>query len=205
MNKITVRNGKPDDADHFVRLIMYTAPGYLAILFGPDPDRVIKNLFCHPNNLFSHTHSRFLEADGEVAGMTLFYDKAAMDRGVIPFLLLLAKNIGWRFIGRMGFLLRISRVFTLVEKGDMYSSNSALYPKFRAAGLGAILFGLSEKEARAKGLKRVVVDVKDDNIVALSLRRKLGYEVAANLKPINACGKAFKYLRLVKNLTEMNA
>ncbi|MBP7055388.1 MAG: GNAT family N-acetyltransferase [Candidatus Omnitrophica bacterium] len=197
---IVIRPGRPQDAADFSRLVMYTAPEYYNILFGPDPLPILQDLFRHPNNLFSYQHTYFMECDGEVAGMTLFYDHSAKERGLIPFLILLAKNLKWHTIKKLFFLIKMAPVFARIKKTDMYSSNSALYPKFRARGLGAKLFSISENQARVRGLKRVVVNVKNVNTPAISLRRKLGFEIERKLPTIKCGSNSFEYLQMVKYL-----
>lgn len=200
MNSVTVRRATSKDAPDFARLAVYTAPEYLKLIFGPDPLPVLEALFRHPDNLFSHTHAHFMEVDGEVAGMSLFYDYAAKQRGTPPLVMLIMKEMRGRSFRALRTLLRFAPVFARIGRDDMYSSNSALYPKFRARGFGARLFSLSEEKAREQGLKRVVVDVKADNEPAISLRRKLGYRIEEKLPAVSAGGMCFEYLKLVKDL-----
>jgi len=200
MDNIVIRKGSPADADHFARLALYTAPEYLALALAPDPARTLGQLFRHPNNLFSHTYSRFMEIDGEPAGMSLFYDYEAKKRGMLPFITLTTRILGKDSFHAFSVLARFALVFGRIQEGDMYSSNSALYPKFRARGFGARLFTISEEEARRAGLKRVVVDVAADNTPAISLRQKLGYRIDERLPIVRIGTTSFTYLKLVKDL-----
>jgi ribosomal protein S18 acetylase RimI-like enzyme len=201
MDKITIRKGRPEDAEDFFRLINFTAPEYFQEIFGSDAGRVLEGLFGHTGNIFSFEHSYFMEIGGEVAGMTLFYDDEEKNKGIVRFVLFLIGYMRFKFFTHLPSLLKFGSIFARTRTGDLYSSNTAIYPKFRRRGLGEKLFGLSEKEARSRGLKRVVVDVKAGNYDAIKLRKKLGYEVEAALPILNIKGKTFEYLRLVKYLS----
>lgn len=201
MENIIIRRGKPEDSRDFANLAMFTAPDYFLAIFGNGAREMLENLFRYPRSIFSYQYSHFMEVDGKVAGMTLFYDHDEKNRGVTAFILRLLGYMKLRFFLCVGNLLKISRVFGQTRKGDMYSSNSAVYPEFRGRGLGERLFKLSEEAARARGLKRVVVDVKSDNTTALLLRQKIGYSIAEKLPAVEMDGKVFQYLKLVKNLT----
>ncbi len=198
MEEVTIRRGRPEDAQDFAELAFFTAPEYLEEVFGPDAKYILKSLFERPNNIFSFQYSHFMEVGGEVAGMTLFYDDDEKKRGLAPFVLLLIKYLKFKFLAHLPSLLKFGSIFAQTREGDLYSSNTALYPKFRGRGLGERLFGLSEEAARKRGLKRIVVDVKADNKEAIGLRKKLGYKVENILPVLKIKGKTFEYLQLVK-------
>jgi ribosomal protein S18 acetylase RimI-like enzyme len=200
MSDIIVRPGRPEDADHFAALVSFTAPEYFAEIFGRRATGVFKRLFRDPNNIFGYTHSYFMEVDGKVAGMTLFYDHAGKDAGIAPFVILLIRILKFEFFMRLGNLLKFAAVFAKTKEGDMYSSNSAIYPEFRGRGLGEKLFSLSEEKARAGGYSRIVVDVRADNKTAIALRVKLGYKVDEVLPVVKIGDKKFEYIRFVKNI-----
>lgn len=198
MDETTIRKGRPGDAEDFAELAIVTAPEYFEVIFGKGAKYMLKRLFTHPDNIFSFRHSYFLEVNGEVAGMTLFYDYNDKTRGVVPFVLMLIRYLKFGFLAHLPALLKFGAIFARINKDDLYSSNSAIYPKFRGRGLGEKLFGLSEETARKKGLRRVVVDVKADNVKAIQLRKKLGYNIEIRLPAVNIKGKVFEYLQLVK-------
>lgn len=200
MDTITIREGRPEDAKSFAELAAFTAPEYFEKIFGPDSGHILEGLFARRGNIFSFRHLYFMEVNGEVAGMTLFYDFAEKDRGVMPFVLFLIGYQKFKFLKKLPSLLKFGSIFAQTKKGDLYSSNTALYPKFRGRGLGKKLFGLSEEAALKRGLKRVVVDVKADNHKAIDLRKKLGYAIDCRLPVLKIDGKTFEYLRLVKPL-----
>jgi len=142
-----------------------------------------------------------MEVDGKVAGMTLFYDHAWKEAGIVPFVLIVMSVLRFGFFLKVWSLLKFASIFATTRAGDMYSSNSAIYPDFRGRGLGEKLFSLCEEKSRAGGYKRIVVDVKADNVAAISLRKKLGYRVDEVLSVVNIAGKKFAYVRLIKELT----
>lgn len=198
MDNIIIRPGRPEDAKDFARLVMLTAPEYFDVILGDGAPAILAGLFQNPGNIFSCTHSYFMEVNDEVAGMTLFYDHDCKEREIAPFVLLLMRFLKFKFFVRLRALMKFGSIFARTRKGDMYSSNSALYPKFRGRGLGQRIFSLSEERAREAGLKRVVVDVKADNVAAISLREKLGYRIDERLPILKIGDKTFEYVKLVK-------
>lgn len=203
MNNVTIRKGRPEDAKDFARLVFFTAPEYFGEIFGSKTSFVLERLFRDHKNIFSFNHSYFMEADGRVAGMTLFYDSDQKNKGIVPFILILLRCMKFELFKRLGSLLRFGSIFARIKKGDLYSSNTALYPEFRGCGLGEKLFCLSGEKARDSGYRRVVVDIKADNRVAIGLREKLGYRIVEKLPVLKMNGKTFEYVKMIKELTPL--
>jgi ribosomal protein S18 acetylase RimI-like enzyme len=200
MDEIIIRDGKPGDAEDFAKLIFLTAPEYFEEMFGKDVEVIFKKLFMLPGNIYSFQYSRFMEVNGEVAGMSLFYGYDEKHKGVMPFVVELIKYLKLRFIAHIPGLLRAGDLFAQIKKDDLYSSSSAIYPKFRRRGLGEQLFRLSEDEAGKRGLKRVVINIKADNLVAIHLREKLGYVLDKELPVMRVGNKDFRYLQMFKEV-----
>jgi len=198
MDEIIIRDGMPGDAEDFAKLILFTAPEYFEEMFGKDANIIFRKLFVLPGNIYSFQYSRFMEVNGEVAGMSLFYGYDEKHRGVMPFVVELIKYLKLRFLARIPGLLKAGAVFAQIKKDDLYSSSSAIYPKFRGRGLGEKLFRLSEDAARKRGLKRVVINIKSDNVVAIRLRKKLGYILDRELPVVRVGSKDFRYLQMFK-------
>jgi len=200
MENIVIRKGRPEDGRDFAKLSMLTASDYFSEIFGENAESIIENSYRYGNNIFSRQYSYFMEIDGKIAGMTSFYEHDEKNSGLLFFVMLLIRYMKFKFLLYIGRLLKVRKIFARTRKGDMYSAGSAMYPEFRGRGLGDRLFRLSELAARDRGLKRVVVDVKSDNIPALSLRKKIGYVIEEKLPAVKLNGKRFEYLKLVKNL-----
>jgi ribosomal protein S18 acetylase RimI-like enzyme len=180
--------------------MLFTGEDLYRGIMGPDAGVILGKLFREKGNYFSYEHSYFMEVNGEVAGMTLLYDYKASQEQFLRLGFLLLKHMGLKFFRYLIPLIQSSRVFVKFREGDLHSSNSAVYPAFRSRGLGERLFKVAEEKARREGFKRIVVGVKDDNVVALSLRKKLGYRVERELLPLKLGGKTFRHLQLVKEI-----
>ena len=198
MDEIIIRDGRPGDAEHFAELNFLTAPEYFEAMFGKDAKIIFRKLFVLPGNIFSFQYSHFMEVNGEIAGMSLFYSYDEKNKGIAPFVAVLIKYLRLRFFTRIPDLLRTGAVFAQIKKDDLYSSSSAIYMKFRGRGLGERLFSLSEEAARKRGLKRAVINIKADNLVAIGLRKKLGYVLDKKLPVVRVGGKDFRYLQMSK-------
>ena len=200
MNNINIRKARPEDAKDFAKLAVFTAPEYFDLLFGPATSNILENLFRRPGNIYSFEHAYIMEVDGEVAGMTAFYSYKQKNKALAIFVMLLLRYMGLRFFAQIQSLLRFGSIFVTIRKGDLYSTNSAIYPKFRRAGLGKTLFNYSAEKARELYLKRVVVDVKADNVNAIALRETLGFKAERVLPVLRIKGKVFDYIRMVKEV-----
>ena len=82
MDNITIRKGRPEDADDFAELALFTGPELHPALYGSESNlrKVMKGSFQHVRNAFSYEHSRFIEANGEIAGMSLVFTHDQMRR-----------------------------------------------------------------------------------------------------------------------------
>jgi ribosomal-protein-alanine N-acetyltransferase len=87
--------------------------------------------------------------------------------------------------------------------GMMYVDRKALYahiltidvsPAYRRRGMGQILLEEIERIFREKGVKASHLEVREDNVAAINLYRKLGYENVGKLRNYygNANGIYFK-------------
>ena len=202
MDEIIIRDGRPEDAKDFAELVLLTAPEYLEEMFGNDARAIFRRMFVLPGNVYSFQYTQFIEVNGEVAGMSLFYDYDEKNKGIIPFLTELAKYLKLRFFKYIPDLIKTGAAFAQIKKGDLYSSSSAIYPKFRGRGLGEKLFRLSEEAARKRGLKRVVINIKADNTAAIGLRKKLGYVLDRELPVLRVGNKSFRYLQMFKKVAD---
>ena len=200
MDEVIIRDGRPSDAEHFAELNFLTAPEYFEAMFGKDAKAIFKELFVLPGNIFSFQYSHFMEVNGEIAGMSLFYSYDEKNKSIIPFVTVLIKYLKLRFFTYIPDLLKTRAVFAQIKKDDLYSSSSAVYMKFRGRGLGNKLFSLSEEAARRRGFKKVVINIKADNVAAISLRKKLGYILDKELPVVKVGGKDFRYLQMSKRV-----
>ena len=200
MDEIIVRGGRPEDAEDFAELVLLTGPEYIEAMLGKDAKAIFRKLFVLPGNIYSFQYSHFMEVNGEVAGMSLFYSYDEKNKGMLPFTAGLIKYMGLKFFIHIPDLLKTAAVFAQIKKDDLYSSSSAIYVKFRGRGLGEKLFSLAEEATRRRGLKGVVINIKADNLAALGLRKKLGYVLDKELPVVRMGGRDFRYLQMSKRV-----
>lgn len=205
MESILLRRAIDKDAKDFVNFVLYTAGEFFLFAFGPDVKTILKKLFAHPFNLFSHTHCYTIEYEGKVAGMILSY--AFRGAGTIQETFwtgfLLMKFMGGKFFRRLGIALKLDLADWLnllrgVLDRNYYISNVAIYPEFRGFGLGTRLMAKAEEEARISGVKKCALDVESENAGAIRLYKKMGYKIQWQLKSIHVLGEKFSFYRMAK-------
>ena len=198
MNDIIIRKGKPEDAQDFSQLLLFTGPMLLLYLFGSNVRNIMKNLFQHTKNYFGFEHSYFVELNDKIAGMALAYDYKQKKQESLHMGLLLLKYLKWSFFTRITYLLKLE--YGKIRKSECYLSNIAVYPEFRGLGLGKKLLEVIEKEARKAGNKRIVLDVEIDNKKAIRLYESFGYKIEKKWSILKIKDKYFKYLKMSKDI-----
>jgi len=200
MDNITIRKGKPEDAEDFSELALLSGPEFLPALFGPTVKSVWRNAFRHARSCFSYEHSHFIEANGETAGMALVYSYDEMRREQLRSGLFILRYLKWRFLAQLPYLRRAAEIMAQITEGDYYLSNIAVYPKFRSLGFGTKLLEAIEGEARAAGSKRMVLDVETDNTEATKLYERLGYTIEQKSPILRIRDKGFEFFRMSKDI-----
>lgn len=81
----------------------------------------------------------------------------------------------------------------------------AVHPNYRGIGIGEKLLRENIKKLRDLGAKRIVLEVKVDNIQALRLYQKLGFRIVKTLKNYYWDGSdAYRMILDSENLTQDN-
>ncbi|MGE5613251.1 MAG: ribosomal protein S18-alanine N-acetyltransferase [Bacillota bacterium] len=65
-------------------------------------------------------------------------------------------------------------MWQVIDEG--YITNIAVHPEFRNCGIGSLLMDALLKEAEAKGIKALTLEVRKSNLTAQALYRKYGFE-----------------------------
>lgn len=202
MDNITIRKGKPEDAEDFSELVLYTGPELLPTLFGSESNvrNVMKGSFRHGRNGFSYEHSHFIEANGEIAAMALVFTHDQMRREQLRTMLFILRYLKLSFLTQIIYLYRSSEILVQIEEGDSYLAHIAAYPRFRSLGFGTKLLEVIEEEARAAGSKRMVLDVETDNEKAIKLYERLGYRVESKSPILRIRDKGFEFVKMSKEI-----
>lgn len=202
MEAIQIRRGSPTDARDFAELALFTGMELLPALFGSESHfrRTMTGSFPRHGNAFSHAHSHFIEVDGRTAGMALAFTHAQMRKEQLRSLLLLARHLKLAFLTQMPHFGRSNRILVQIEHGDSYLAHIAAYPEFRSRGLGTMLMEAVEREARAAGSKRIVLDVETDNTRAIELYERLAYRVETKSPVLRIGRQYFEFYKMTKEL-----
>jgi ribosomal-protein-alanine N-acetyltransferase len=103
----------------------------------------------------------------------------------------------------VNLVARVDGIIAGFVIGMIYVDRKALYahiltidvsPAYRRRGIGQMLLQEIERIFREKGVKDSHLEVREDNVTAISLYRKLGYEKIGKLRNyyVNANGIYFK-------------
>jgi ribosomal protein S18 acetylase RimI-like enzyme len=157
-------------------------------------------MFRQRRNLFSFEHTYFAELDGRKAGMALGYGWEAKRRENWRTGSLLLRQMRLGILSKLSPLLKVNGVVGMVGSEEYYISNIAIYPEYRAAGIGTRLIFVVEEEAKKGGAGRVTLDVEVENTGAARLYKRLGYSVANESTVRLRGGQSFSFYRMCKEL-----
>lgn len=202
MNNIIIRKGRIEDAQDFSQLILLSAATFFPSIFASNTEEVMRKIFQQPGNLFSFEHSYFIEVNDKIAGMALGYNWEQKRREELHTGLLLVKYLKWSFFTRIFYLLKAQGIVGKVSENEYYLSNIAVYPEFRALGLGTKLFSEIKWESEKTGINKIVLDVETNNKKAVRLYERLGYVIKWRTPSIKINKETFEFFRMFKVLEQ---
>jgi len=202
MNNIIIRKGRTEDAQDFSQLILLSTATFFPSIFASNTEEVMRKIFQQPGNLFSFEHSYFIELNDKIAGMALGYNWEQKRREGLHTGLLLVKYLKWSFFTRIFYLLKAQGIVGKVSKNEYYLSNIAVYPEFRALGLGTKLFSEIKRESEKTDANKIVLDVETNNKRAVRLYERLGYIIKWRTPSIKINKKTFEFFRMFKVLEQ---
>ena len=194
---IIIIKATQEDRFDFSELTLLSAP-YFSILFGDKIKIALQDMFCYKNNLFSYEHTNIIKINGETAGMVLSYAWQEKRRENLKTGFLLIKKLGIGLLRKSLILKNFSTTVGRLCKGEYYLSNIAIYPRFRGKGLGKELIEECEKRARIMGVERIILDVENDNLAALSFYKNLGFSIISEFSIFLQMGKTLFFNRMAK-------
>jgi len=200
MNNIIIRKGRTEDSQDFSQLILLSAATFFPSIFASNTEEVMRKIFQQPGNLFSFEHSYFIEVNDKIAGMALGYNWEQKRREELHTGLLLVKYLKWSFFTRIFYLLKAQGIVGKVSENEYYLSNIAVYPEFRALGLGTKLFSEIKRESEKTGVNKIVLDVETNNKRVIKLYERLGYIIKWRTTSIKVNKETFKFFRMFKVL-----
>lgn len=196
---VIIRKAMANEWKDFVELMLVSAP-YFSILFGKKVETILQGLFCYRSNLFSFEHVHFAELDGKIAGMILGYDWKIKKQENLMTGFLLLKKIGVGILRKLSPLIKFNATVGKLHSGEFYVSNIAVKPKYRGMEVGKRIMFEAEHEAKMAGAERIVLDVEKDNVVAITLYKKMGYEVIKEFSIPLRKDKILNFYRLTKKV-----
>ena len=202
MDNIIIRKGRTEDAQDFSQLILLSTATFFPSIFASNTEEIMKKIFQQPGNLFSFEHSYFIEVNNKIAGMALGYNWEQKRREELYTGLLLVKYLKWSFFTRIFYLLKAQSLVGKVLENEYYLSNIAVYPAFRALGLGTKLFSEIKRESDKTGANKIVLDVETNNKRAIKLYEKLGYIIKWRTPSIKIKKETFEFFRMLKVLEQ---
>jgi len=200
MKNIRIRKGRPEDGRHFSELVVMTSPLLMPCIFGSKVKKIMKKIFTHKGHLYSFDRSYFIEIDGKVAGMALLHKLLGRKRDKNRITLLLLKYMNWRLPLRVNGLLKSERLIKESAGTECYLSNIAVYPEFRSMGIGTKLLEIVEREVRAIGKKKIVLNAESYNKRAISLYERLGYSMESKNPVLKIRNRIFESFTFVKSV-----
>ena len=202
MDDIIIRKGRTEDAQDFSQLILLSAATFFPSIFASNTEEIMRKIFQQPGNLFSFEHSYFIEVNNKIAGMALGYNWEQKRREELHTGLLLVKYLKWSFFTRIFYLLKAQGIVGKVSENEYYLSNIAVYPEFRALGLGTKLFSEIKRESEKTGANKIVLDVETNNKRAIKLYERLGYIIKWRTPSIKIKKETFEFFRMFKVLEQ---
>ena len=190
-----------DHAEHFYRLAQMAADDLFTQLFGSRARAVLQAMFLRERNEFSYRHTRFLLAEGEIAGMLHGFRAAqaqAHSSRTLWLMLRCSRLQLFRFLF-MSLVLRDILGFTdKRDADDFYILFVAIYPRFRGRGCSKSLLAEAERLSLELNCARLSLDVDERNTVARAAYRGAGFEQVSQSKKIMIEGQPWGVLRLAK-------
>ncbi len=192
--KVTIRPARPKDAWVAARLMYYASANYALVFFGKSESnaiRVLARMFPLPGHLSSYTYTFVAEDEGNAVGLLCSLDgKSWRVAGraswmYVPIWFFVARP--WQMSTLMAAMNDFEKALPPVLNEEYYVEFLAVLPERRGQGIGNQLMEFAESQARAKKLKRVLLDVEIENEGARRFYERLGFQEAKIVNDYNYC------------------
>lgn len=199
MEKLLIREGKIEDKEDFVNLIIYTGEKLLYTIFGKNLKEILKELYIRKNNQFSFEFTNFAIYNNIISGMVLSYSFEDLKRVSINTGYLLIKIMKFDFIKNLEKFIKSFLKLSIIKKDEYYISNIAVYPEFRGLGIGRKLLLFIENKAKENNLKKLSLDVEKENKNAIEIYKNFGF-IIDNEFNLTFHENIFSFYRMIKVL-----
>ncbi len=179
--KLTYEKLDPDnDAAIAAKLVFHTDVGLFTAFFGPEDQALapLEQLIRAGGNSFGYENIRVARSPEGILGLLLGYDGNEKKRFEKTEIKAFVRVLGLPACVKLSAtaLPVINRLLTRNIPGDaFYISNVSVKDEFRGKGVGTFLVQNTEKNAKRKGLKKLLLDVELHNDGAKRLYERLGF------------------------------
>lgn len=179
---LSVRQSRPEEADALARLAYLSGPDGFDYVFAAgqvrSADQFLARSIRKPAGEFGYG-CRWTLADGQriVATGAGFSGRHAAAFMVAALGQIVASYPAFTAAGVIVRGLRIERVLPPPSRDEFYLAHIAVDPEERSRGLGSILVSHLVQQAKKFGLRKVVLDVAEDNARARALYERQGFDV----------------------------
>ena len=169
------------ESGHGARLILLTLHQFGDYLFGfgdhTRAETALGKFFGLPANRFSHQYTVFGQANGEIAGILMLFNRRQMRRSMVVTSAHMFRVYRIKEILKFIELMMPYKDEENIPEDDLYIGHLAVYEHFRRQGLGLRLLEYAEKEAIAQGKRKLSLLTEIENAPAQALYRKFGFRV----------------------------
>ncbi len=182
-----IRPATPTDRDAaaFAELTELASTGIFGLLLGSRAERFLRSVFVLPGHELSYDRAYMADVEGETAGMLVAASgkRRRLERSRTSRVVLHHAGLTLPRMGIVAVLLTpVLRLQNEVSDDELYVQMVAVEPRHRRMGIGAELMRHAESVARETECRAVVLDVEETNIPAISLYRRLGFDVERRSK-----------------------
>ncbi|WP_292391537.1 GNAT family N-acetyltransferase [Methanosarcina sp. UBA5] len=180
-----IRRAKIEDANEASELICMAWEECAYVLAGSTNrtavQEIIKKFYKQPDNILSYQNIDVAEGRNGIAGLVLSFPSDYFPR----LKKLLVENLPKYYKSNAADFQR--KVIPMLEtkeaeSGEYYIDSIAVYPQYRACGIGSKLLKVATLKSHKLGIYKTSLIVKPENKEALKLYKKNGYSVRGNLK-----------------------
>jgi ribosomal protein S18 acetylase RimI-like enzyme len=162
--------------------------------------RVQRYLFERNACEFAPPYAWLAEDAGKLLGMIVALPAEELQRCRLRAALAMAKSsVAAEHPAASRRLQLASHTLLKAQPGDFYISQVAVHPDARNRGIGKLLLDHAEREARARGCARLVLEVCPRSEAAVRLYRREGYEQLDSRRVVDPeSGRSLEFLHLAK-------
>ncbi|PKN20538.1 MAG: hypothetical protein CVU71_01745 [Deltaproteobacteria bacterium HGW-Deltaproteobacteria-6] len=193
--QISIAPATPADAPMFSKFIRMSGK-LLAAIYDRRTESLLAHLYVQPDNLYSYTHSCFLQVDGKKAGLLLAYSQATAQNQQPGTNRLMIEYLRFGYYRRLFRMVKAGRALGPPAPDEYLISNIALAPEFRNRGLGKALIQEAVRQARQDGCERLILDVMASNTAAMRCYTKNGFAVTQKWPMIKMKENQFIFYRM---------